>query len=212
MINNFRWGMDGWIYSAIGYSAGNPRSADGEEFWTGDGGDHSLQAGWQRPGTGASGSCNTWGFDFARGWRNVLHHRDLRRTFPARRDAGKGSGARQRAAGVRLFAVCRIIRRFSRRCSIRGRPTCRSIGWAQFTAAAGCCIYTGGAWPEKFNGSHFCSETTMSLVHQRIPEAERRDVHGAARNRAGGDRIHRGHAISGFARSIRASDRTARFT
>jgi type 1 glutamine amidotransferase len=31
VINNFRWGMDGWIYSAIGYSAGNPVSQDGSK-------------------------------------------------------------------------------------------------------------------------------------------------------------------------------------
>jgi len=29
VINNFRWGMDGWVYSAVGYSAGNPKSGDG---------------------------------------------------------------------------------------------------------------------------------------------------------------------------------------
>ncbi|HXT41002.1 MAG TPA: ThuA domain-containing protein, partial [Candidatus Angelobacter sp.] len=29
VINNFRWGMDGWIYGAVGYSAGDPRSGDG---------------------------------------------------------------------------------------------------------------------------------------------------------------------------------------
>jgi putative heme-binding domain-containing protein len=34
-----------------------------------------------------------------------------------------------------------------------------------FTAAAGSCIYNGGAWPERFNGTHFLSEPTVSLVH-----------------------------------------------
>src|SRR5439155_3785516 len=34
-----------------------------------------------------------------------------------------------------------------------------------YTAVAGCCIYTGGAWPEKWNGSAFCSEPTINIVH-----------------------------------------------
>src|SRR5882724_701241 len=29
VINNMRWGLDGWIYSAVGYSAGDPKSGDG---------------------------------------------------------------------------------------------------------------------------------------------------------------------------------------
>src|SRR5439155_14094706 len=40
------------------------------------------------------------------------------------------------------------------------------IDWVgMFTAAAGCCIYNGGAWPERFNGSHFISEPTVNIVH-----------------------------------------------
>ena len=34
-----------------------------------------------------------------------------------------------------------------------------------FTAAAGSCIYNGAAWPDRFNGTHFLSEPTVSLVH-----------------------------------------------
>ncbi|PYI85822.1 MAG: hypothetical protein DME26_10110, partial [Verrucomicrobia bacterium] len=66
VINNFRWGMDGWIYSAIGYSAGNPISGDGSR------GFGRVTAGiirFKPDGSAleqvASGSCNTWGFDFA---------------------------------------------------------------------------------------------------------------------------------------------------
>src|SRR5205085_2220932 len=31
VINNFRWGMDGWVYGAVGYSGGHPQSGDGEK-------------------------------------------------------------------------------------------------------------------------------------------------------------------------------------
>ena len=35
-----------------------------------------------------------------------------------------------------------------------------------FTAASGACLYTGGAWPDRFNNTFFVSEPTVSLVHQ----------------------------------------------
>src|SRR5438045_5659632 len=49
------------------------------------------------------------------------------------------------------------------------RPAYVQIDWVgKFTAAAGSCIYNGGAWPEKFNGSHFVTEPTVSLVHNEF--------------------------------------------
>jgi hypothetical protein len=38
----------------------------------------------------------------------------------------------------------------------------------RFHRGAGSCVYNGGAWPERWNGSHFLSETTMSLVHHEF--------------------------------------------
>src|SRR6185295_13749423 len=35
-----------------------------------------------------------------------------------------------------------------------------------------CCIYNGGAWPDKWTGNHFCFEATMSLVHHEIPRPQ----------------------------------------
>src|SRR5690606_4525960 len=31
VINNLRWGYDGWIYATVGYSAGHPKSPDGSK-------------------------------------------------------------------------------------------------------------------------------------------------------------------------------------
>ena len=66
VINNFRWGLDGWVYGAVGYSAGSPKSADGKKDFG------RITAGvirFRPDGSAieqyASGSCNTWGFDFA---------------------------------------------------------------------------------------------------------------------------------------------------
>ncbi len=38
----------------------------------------------------------------------------------------------------------------------------------QFTAAAGCAIYDGGAWPEKWRYSYFTGEPTLNIVHHQF--------------------------------------------
>ena len=43
------------------------------------------------------------------------------------------------------------------------------IDWVgSFTAAAGCAIYEGGAWPEKWNYSYFSGEPTINIVHHEF--------------------------------------------
>ena len=66
VMNNLRWGMDGWIYSAVGYSAGNPTSGDGAtKFGRITAGVIRFRPDGSALEQVASGSCNTWGFDFA---------------------------------------------------------------------------------------------------------------------------------------------------
>ena len=38
----------------------------------------------------------------------------------------------------------------------------------QFTAAAGCAVYDGGAWPDKWRYAYFTGEPTLNLVHQQF--------------------------------------------
>src|SRR2546427_4163060 len=46
------------------------------------------------------------------------------------------------------------------------RPPYIQIDWVgMFTAAAGSCIYNGGAWADRFNGTHFFSPPTLNLLH-----------------------------------------------
>src|SRR6185503_10811904 len=42
----------------------------------------------------------------------------------------------------------------------------------QFTAAAGCAIYDGGAWPEKWRYAYFTGEPTLNIVHQEFVKPE----------------------------------------
>jgi len=165
VINNFRWGLDGWIYSAIGYSAGEPTSGDGSrKFGRVTAGIIRFKPDGSALEQYASGSCNTWGLDFgpdgevfyttATCGEHFLH------VVMPEKVLARGNVGGLRASSVlpdhqKIFPAVKHT-----------RPAYVQIDWVgMFTAAAGCCLYNGGAWPEKWNGQHFCSETTMSLVH-----------------------------------------------
>jgi uncharacterized protein len=166
VINNMRWGRDGWIYSAVGYSAGDPKSGDGSKAFG------RITAGiirFKPDGSAleqvASGSCNTWGFDFAPDGEmfyttatcgeHLLHI-----VMPEKALARGNIGGGIRASAVipdhqKVFPLVHHT-----------RPAYMQIDWVgMFTAAAGSCIYDGGAWPEKWNHMHFVEEPTVSLVH-----------------------------------------------
>jgi putative membrane-bound dehydrogenase-like protein len=168
VINNFRWGMDGWVYGAVGYSAGNPTSGDGSTKFG------RITAGvirFKPDGSAfeqvASGSCNTWGFDFAPGgeafYTTATCNEHFLHVVMPEKILAKGN-----IGGVRSSAVIPDHQEVKPLVK-HTRPAYVQIDLVgRFTATAGCCIYNGGAWPEKFNGSHFCSEPTVSLVHNEF--------------------------------------------
>jgi uncharacterized protein len=165
VINNFRWGMDGWIYSAIGYSAGTPKSGDGvKDFGRVTAGIIRFKPDGSALEQVASGSCNTWGFDV--GADGELYYTTatcgehfLHVVMPEKILA-KGN-----VGGVRSSAVLPDHQDVKPAVK-HTRPAYVQIDWVgAFTASAGSCIYTGGAWPERFNNAHFQSEPTVSLVH-----------------------------------------------
>jgi putative heme-binding domain-containing protein len=62
---------------------------------------------------------------------------------------------------------------------ITGQTTYPAIAWpeqayvqidlvGQFTAAAGCAVYEGGAWPDKWRYAYFTGEPTLNIVHQQF--------------------------------------------
>ena len=66
VINNLRWGPDGWIYGAVGYTRGRVKSGDGSK----DFGDIAAGIYRFRPDGSmleqiAAGGCNTWGCEVA---------------------------------------------------------------------------------------------------------------------------------------------------
>ncbi|MBI4659971.1 MAG: ThuA domain-containing protein [Verrucomicrobia bacterium] len=168
VINNFRWGLDGWVYSAIGYSAGNPQSGDGSKSFG------RVTAGiirFKPDGSAleqvASGSCNTWGFDFSPDGEAfyttaTCGEHFLHVVMPEK------ILARGNIGGIRATAVLPDHQKVFPAVH-HTRPPYIQIDWVgMFTASAGACIYNGGAWPERFNGSHFSSEPTVNLVHHEF--------------------------------------------
>ncbi|MBI3414771.1 MAG: ThuA domain-containing protein [Verrucomicrobia bacterium] len=168
VINNFRWGLDGWVYTAVGYSAGQPRSPiTGKDFGRITAGILRFKPDGSALEQVASGSCNTWGFDFMPDGEMIyttatcgepICHIVMSEKALARGNVG---GVR---ATVPIFDENKIYPAVH-----HTRPAYVQIDWVgAFTAAAGSCIYNGGAWPEKWNGSHFVSEATMSLLHHEF--------------------------------------------
>src|SRR6266480_3689658 len=165
VINNFRWGMDGWVYGAVGYSAGEPKSGDGAKNFG------RITAGiirFKPDGSAleqvASGSCNTWGFDFAPDgemfYTTATCGEHLLHIVMPEKVLARGNVGGFRASAVipdhqKVFPAVHHT-----------RPPYIQIDWVgMFTAAAGSCIYNGGAWPDRFNGTHFLSEPTVHIVH-----------------------------------------------
>ena len=168
VINNFRWGLDGWVYSAIGYSAGQPVSAvTGTDFGRVTAGVIRFKPDGTAVEQVVSGSCNTWGFDFAPDGELFYttatcgeHFLHIIMPDPV---LARGNVGRVRGSHVAPDhqAIAPLVK--------HTRPAYVQIDWVgQFTASSGSTIYNGGAWPERWNGSHFSSETTVSLVHHEF--------------------------------------------
>jgi putative membrane-bound dehydrogenase-like protein len=168
VINNFRWGLDGWIYSAIGYSAGEPKSGDGsKDFGRVTAGVIRFKPDGSALEQVASGSCNTWGFDFAADgeafYTTATCGQHFLHIVMPEKVLARGNVGNVRASHVvpdhqNVFPAV-----------VRHDPPYRQIDWVgMFTAASGCCLYHGGAWPDPWNGQHFLTEPTVNLVHNEI--------------------------------------------
>jgi uncharacterized protein len=165
VISNMRWSMDGWIYATLGYSRGRVKSADGKK----DFGD--LMSGvirFKPDGSDmqqvASKNGNTWGVDIAPNGElfftqaNGAHinHVVVPEYDLARGKVGNTTSFKQIEDHDRVFPARTYDQQAYQQIDFVGG----------FTGAAGCCIYNGGAWPEKYNYTHFVCEPTVNIVHQ----------------------------------------------
>jgi putative membrane-bound dehydrogenase-like protein len=168
VINNLRWGLDGWIYATHGYSRGDVTSPDGAKKFGPDG---SGVVRFRPDGSAfeqySSRSGNTWGLEITWGgevfWTQptsgtVLFHTVLPESVLAQgklpgTNSWKGMISNQRTYPLMTWPEQAYVQ-------------IDQVG--RFTAAAGCAVYEGGAWPEKWNASYFTGEATLNLVHHQF--------------------------------------------
>jgi uncharacterized protein len=168
VINNLRWGLDGWIYATHGYSAGNVTSPDGmRNFGRMSSGVVRFTPDGSAFEQFSSRNGNTWGLDIT--WDGQVFW-----TQPT-----SGTVFFHTVLPEHVLAKGRLPGTTSWKGMITGQRSYPLMDWqeqayvqidqvGQFTAAAGCAIYDGGAWPEKWRYSYFTTECTINLVHHQF--------------------------------------------
>ena len=173
VINNLRWGPDGWIYATHGYSSSdNVTSGDGSKSFGLIG---SGVVRFKPDGSAFEQYCsrggNTWGLDitlkgevfYTQPTSGVLFHHVVLPEY--------------------LLAKGKLPGVTSSHGMLAKEPTFPAMHWEQqayvqidqvgsYTAAAGCAIYEGGAWPAKWQYSYFTTEPTLNIVSHFLVEPD----------------------------------------
>lgn len=177
VTSNMRWGLDGWIYGTQGYSGGASRHIRSPHFDDGatdfghipNGVFRFLPDGSAIEPYSVYGS-NTWGLDFTPdgelffGMANGSH---LRHVVMSEDELGP-----HRLPATRTWKDIVDHREVHRLSRADRAPYVQIDFVGGFTAASGCTLYTGGAWPAEFAGNHFVCEPTVNLVHRDLISAE----------------------------------------
>jgi putative membrane-bound dehydrogenase-like protein len=168
VINNLRWGLDGWIYATHGYSSGDVTSGDGaKKFGTGGSGVVRFKPDGSAFEQYSSRNGNTWGLETT--WDGQIFW-----TQPT-----SGTIFFHSLLPESVLAKAKLPGTTSWKGMITNQRTFPALEWPEqayvqidqvgrFTAAAGCAIYEGGAWPAKWNYSYFTSECTLNIVHHQF--------------------------------------------
>ncbi|MDB6052770.1 MAG: Membrane-bound dehydrogenase domain protein, partial [Verrucomicrobiales bacterium] len=168
VMSNMRWGLDGWIYATVGYSRGDIYSGDRKRKFGAitDGVIRFKPDGSAFEEYSSKGS-NTWGVDqaadgeifFSQANGNHINHVVVPESLLGKAKYGTGTTSYKTIEDHnRAFPV----REYNKQAYVQ----IDFVGG--FTAAAGACIYDGGAWPAKWNNTFYVSEPTVNLVHQDI--------------------------------------------
>jgi len=173
VINNMRWGLDGWVYATHGYSST-------EDATSGDGSKHFGPIGsgvvrFRPDGSAIEQYCsrggNTWGLDIT--WDGQVFY-----TQPT-----SGVLFHHVVLPEYVLAKGKLPGVTSSNGLLPHEPTYPAMHWEQqayvqidqvgsYTAGAGCAIYEGGAWPAKYNYSYFTTEPTLNIVSQFMVEPD----------------------------------------
>ena len=165
VINNPRWGWDGWIYATHGYSSGKVTSADGSKAFGNIG---SGVVRFKPDGSAfeqySSKGGNTWGLEITGDnrvmWTQPTSGNLLMETVLPEYALSRGK--------VGSTASYHVVEKSGTTYPAMtwDQQAYRQIDWVgSFTAAAGCVIYDGGSWPKEYNGDYFTTEPTINIVH-----------------------------------------------
>ncbi len=165
VINNPRWGWDGWIYATHGYSAGHVKSGDGtKDFGTDGSGVVRFKPDGSAFEQYSSKGGNTWGLEIT-GDNRVMWTQPTSGELLMQVVLPEYALARGKIGNTPSYNVVE-----------KSGKTFPAMSWEQmayvqidwvgsFTAAAGCVIYDGGSWPAEYNGDYFTTEPTINIVH-----------------------------------------------
>lgn len=169
VINNLRWGLDGWVYGCQGYSGNdstNVVNAQGTGFGKIGNGIFRFRADGSHIEQVASYGGNTWGLDF--NWEGELFFSKangphISHVVMSERYLSRGKiGSTLADKSIEDHQKVNPIFGDTRHEYVQVAPV------GVFTAASGCTIYEGGAWPEKYRGGAFVCEPTVHIVHEDI--------------------------------------------
>jgi len=167
VLNNLRWGLDGWIYATHGYSS-SPKvtSGDGrQDFGSIGSGIVRLKADGSKIEMVSAKSGNCWGVD-------ITSDGELFFTQPTSGDLVMHS-----PVSDRLMAEGGMGSVPSWQIMVHLRPVKPLMTWEEivenqpndvigsFTAACGCAVYEGGSWPDAWKLGYFTAEPTVHIVH-----------------------------------------------
>ncbi len=165
VINNPRWGWDGWIYATHGYSASSSvKNAKGQQQPNIGSGVVRFKPDGSAFEQYSSKGGNTWGLQITADNRVMW-------TQPT-----SGQLLMQTVLPEYALARGKIGKTASYHVVEKSGKTFPAMSWEQlayvqidwvgsFTAAAGCAIYDGGTWPAEYNGDYFTTEPTINIVH-----------------------------------------------
>jgi len=165
VINNLRWGSDGWIYATHGYSSSqNATSGDGKTNFgpIGDGVVRFRPDGSELEQYVSHGG-NTWGMDITMDGEifytkptngNPLTHAVLPEYILEKGKIPGVSGGNGLLPEERLYPAATWEH--------QAYVQIDRIGG--YTAASGCAIYEGGAWPDEWKLGYFTTEPTVNVI------------------------------------------------
>ncbi len=165
VINNPRWGWDGWIYATHGYSSSSEvKNTQGETQGTIGSGVVRFRPDGAKIEQYSSKGGNTWGLTIT-GDNRVMWTQPTSGQLLMQTVLPEYALARGKIGNTTSFKVVEP--------SPKSFPLLApeqlayvQIDWVgSFTAAAGCAIYDGGTWPAEYNGDYFTTEPTINVIH-----------------------------------------------